>query len=211
MKRKLVITSLCLLGLVSAGQAQMKKNAVLLGGDLSYGVQKNDYINGTNLKSGNIGFSVGKFFTESKVFGIIANYGFNSQRWNSNDSLLSKSDNYNFGVFCRHYKALGKGFYFFGQGAATYGQSKQEQKPVTTKGTSFSINLTPGVSYQVLRKLQMEISLPSIAYLNIGSNNTVINNAPNNSNSKTNFFSIGSSIIGSTPLNNLSLGVRLIL
>ena len=210
MKRKLVITSLCLFGLVSAGQAQMKKSAVLLGADLSYGVQKNEYNNGSNLKSANIGFSVGKFFTESKVFGIIANYGFNSQRINSNDSLISKTDNYNLGVFCRHYKALGKGFYFFGQSAATYGQTKQDLVQSITKSKGLSINLTPGISYQVFKKLQMEITLPSIAYLNIGSTNYVVKNDPS-FNYKTNTFSIGSSIIGSTPLNNLSLGVRLIL
>ena len=81
------------------------------------------------------------------------------------------SKHYNIGVFYREYKKLATDLYFFGQLDAAYLTSNQERDysisvndaKATQRGGILS--LTPGLSYRVFKKMQLELTLPNILFI----------------------------------------------
>ena len=119
--------------------AQFKKNDILLGGQLSYSYNSNTFTqpnasypnSDQKMNSGNITISVGKALNENTVVGIDLSYlpSSTTNYQNYGPNLLKYQNNgYGVGIFFRKYKSLGKEFYLFGQGSATYNWSNQSGK-----------------------------------------------------------------------------------
>ena len=97
-------------------QAQIPKNATLIGGQFSFSAQKksNDGENWyrTN-NSQNFSISAGKAFKENKVVGLSIGYSHNKQSYS--DTIYQRFASYNAGIFYRQYAKLANRFYLFGQ------------------------------------------------------------------------------------------------
>jgi hypothetical protein len=210
---------LALLFLSCTLNGQIKKESVLLGGQISYG--KNDYgIRGLNqkYKNGTFAISVGKAYRENKVIGI--NIGYSPTRqYNYYDGVDTSnvfSNRYEFGVFFRDYKKLAKDLYFFSQLDGIFTTSKQTQRyksassdrESTQRGGSLSF--TPGISYQVYKKVQFEISLPNILFMRYAVTRPLHQVAQGNSR-KQEEFTFSSNFSNSSPLGYLGAGFRVIL
>src|ERR1700759_5458109 len=112
--------------------AQFKKNDVLLGSQLSYSYNSSStivpsgYYNSSDQKMnyGNITISLGKSLNENTIVGIDLSYipsSSNSYLGNGPSPVNYQSNGYSAGIFFRKYKSLGKDFFLFGQGTASYG------------------------------------------------------------------------------------------
>jgi Outer membrane protein beta-barrel domain len=204
-----------------AGTAQIKKSAVLLGGQLGFNNSSSDYTSNTppntpqnqKNKGANFGIAIGTAIKDNVVVGINAGYGsFKNENTVGVTSFTSTTDQYNFGVFYRQYKSLGRNFYFLGEAGIGYNGSKQTDKntpvvnDVTRKNSGVQLYLSPGISYQVSKKLQLEILVPSIVSAGYSKNKTTsqVNNSTQDQ------FSINTNLNGS-PLNALAVGFRFIL
>jgi Outer membrane protein beta-barrel domain len=219
MKKTFVL--LLFIATTAAATAQIKKGAVLLGGQLGVYNSSSDYTSNTppntpqnqKNKGANFGIAIGTAIKDNVVVGI--NGGYSSYK-NENTvgitTLTSTTDQYNFGVFYRQYKSLSRNFYFLGEAGIGYIGSKQTEKntsvvnDVTRKNSGVQLYLSPGISYQVSKKLQLEILIPNI--VNAGYSKNKITSQVNNS-AQDNFY-INTNLNGS-PLNNLAVGFRFIL
>jgi Outer membrane protein beta-barrel domain len=204
-----------------ASTAQIKKGAILLGGQLGFNNSSSDYTSNTppntpqnqKNKGANFGIAIGTAIKDNVVVGINAGYGYyKNENTVGITSFTSTTDQYNFGVFYRQYKSLGRNFYFLGEAGIGYNGSKQTEKntpvinDVTRKSSGLQLYLSPGVSYQVIKKLQLEILIPGI--VSAGYNKTKSASQVNNTTQDN--FSINTNLNGS-PLNSLAVGFRFIL
>lgn len=153
--------------------AQINKGSILLGGQISYASTNANY--GTSQpnqknKNGLFNISVGKTIKENSVLGISLAYGSSKGENNYNGSLFMnlKVNQYAFEVYYRLYKKLAKNFYFFGEFGGGYITSNQTDKDTSGNNkvkysqTGGDLYLTPGLSYKILKKLQVEILIPRI-------------------------------------------------
>lgn len=146
--------------------------------------------------------------------GLYVGYGHakSDNYYNGSYYANTKQDRYNLGVFFRNYKKLAKDFYFFGELGAGYNGSKQtdvnlpgnSQVRYTQAGAE--LYLTPGISYRVFKKLQLELVIPQIAGLQYG----VTKMTSQTSNSKQDQFQFNTNL-NSSLLSNLGLGFRFVL
>ena len=198
--------------------AQIKKGTVLLGGDVSYSTSKNSFgdVSSQKVQSGSFGLSIGKAFKENSVFGISLGYVANRQQYQDIyqvDSSSYNSNIYSAGIFYRKYKQLSKSFYFFGQVDA-YGFFGNDDNTQSTffnknKRSGGSISLSPGIAYQLCKKIQMEASIPSIFNISYATTKWTSNN-PQNYPQKSSQFSVYSNLRGQS-LGWFSVGFRFIL
>lgn len=215
MKKIYLLSALVMLTIAS--YAQIQKNAVLLGGQLSYSNNKSDFEN-LKQKSWNAvaGLSLGKAIRENTVVGFNLNYAPAKQTYQgtNGDSLITSTNRYSVGVFYRKYKNLGKDFYFFAEGNAAFiynvsENSKSSAIDYKYTQTGGSLALTPGFAYQVCKKLQFEVSVPSLVSLQyMHSKNKTSDVAYNG---KSNNFSVNSSLSNIGTLEWLGIGFRLVL
>lgn len=205
--KKIILSLLSLFFIALTSQAQIKKGAVLVGGSVGVSTSKTEGPGSTDTKSYNVNFSpmVGIAVKENLVVGGQLFFG-----TGKNDGGLTEIDNkmYGAGVFLRKYKPLGKGFYLIGQGSLSAIQQKSEVDNTITPATDqtdkqfvVSAGISPAVSYAVNNKLQLEIGLTDLVYVNY-SNRKIENN---NGTEKTNGFALGSNLFNNTALN---IGVR---
>lgn len=154
--------------------AQIKKGALLLGGQLSFNSQKNEstapnvYVSNSN--SLFISPAFGKAVKENLFVGVDLVYSHGKYQTSSTSKQLS--DGYGAGFFVRQYKALGKGFYLFGQARVggvynkqAYTDQVQANNNSSTKGFTVQLGFYPGVSYAVSKKLQVEAGFSNLAAL----------------------------------------------
>jgi hypothetical protein len=142
--------------------------------------------------------------------GIIFTYG----KSESHNTYAQQVNGYGIGFFVRRYKELGKGFYVFGQTRAGVSYNKQQnndgQVPVTNytgKGYGVQIAVYPGVAYTVGKRLQLEAGFNNLAYIQFDHLATTYNGTVNPS-SKTNNFSLGSSL---SNFSGITIGFRVLL
>lgn len=170
--------------------AQIKKNSLSLGGQLSYSSVKYQVDNfDQKSENGAIGISLGKAFKENFVAGINVSYSPSKQ---SNlplgiDTATHKYNTSQIGVFLRQYKKLAKDLYFFGEVNAAFITAEEkydfaQSGDVKARQRGGVISLTPGISYQVFRRMQLELTIPNILAMkysrtNLESQNSQIKNA----------------------------------
>ena len=220
MRKAIVLAALFTTGYLFTS-AQIKKDAILLGGQVSYNSNSNAYWNitqpsQTNQKNngGNFNITIGKAFKENAVTGIKLGYSTSKSEnsYNGTSFYNAKANQFNLGLFCRKYKKLGGDFYFFGEGGLDYFKSKQTNTDVAgnnktvVDGSSGNLSLSPGISYQVCKKLQLEILLPGIISAQYGNYKAT----PQTNNSKQEYFSINTNLNGSL-LNSVGIGFRFVL
>jgi hypothetical protein len=199
--------------------AQIQKGAVLVGGDVFFSDVKNSTSPSTNSSKSsdaNISLSIGKAFATNKVAGAYVGFGQGKSEISSVGGNIGtvKNNSFKVGAFYRQYKTLGKGFYFWGEVNAGYFGGKQTNEnnipPTTTTVTQSLVELgiTPGISYQVLKKLQIELLLPGIAALSYSTSKS--KNSTNTNTTKGTSFDFRTGLSGSV-INNLAIGFRLLL
>lgn len=208
---------LTLIATASFVNAQIKKDAVLLGGQLSYNNASNQY-SATQPEQKTSGayanVNVGKVYKDNHVVGITVGYSRGNSESNYGAGYrTSKSDSYNAGVFYRQYKSLGKDFYFFGAlNAGYFGNiindvyTDYPGKKYKSTENGARLGLTPGLSYAICKKLQLEILLPDLISLRYSDQK---NTYPLVSTKARSFYA-NTSLSGSA-VNSLGIGFQLVL
>lgn len=200
-----------------ATSAQIKKGATFLGGQISFYNSNTDFNTAQSNQKNKYAYfnvSVGKALKENSVLGLYVSYGHNKvdNFYNGNTFGNSKLDRYNVGVFYRQYKRLAKDFYIFGELGGGYLGSNQTDADLNGNNkvkytqSGGELYLTPGVSYRVYKKLQLELLIPQIAGIQYSVNKTT--SLANNS--KQDKFQFNTNLNASL-LSSLGLGFRFIL
>ncbi|HSC52791.1 MAG TPA: hypothetical protein VLC98_04190 [Phnomibacter sp.] len=198
---------------------QIKKQSILLGGQLFYYNNKNQVDNlNQKSESGTISLSIGKAFKENKVIGI--NFSFSPIRQsnflNNGDTTNLTFNRFDIGAFYREYKKLAKDFYFFTQIDGAYITANQTEHYKIASGDVKAsqrggfISLTPGISYQVFKKTQLEIIIPnilSVQYL-VTKIDSQVSQVQNSKQEQLLFYS---NLTNNTGLGLLGVGFRFIL
>ena len=168
----ILLTVLFLLQLIYSSNAQINLNRYLIGGSITY-------YNNSNPTS--VGFysnlQIGKVIKDNSVIGLIGSYSSN----NYNFSLASpnKTRSYTTGVFYRKYTPLSKKFYFYGELDASFSFSRHIQvnfnggQYYNSKSSGVAVSFIPGISYNVWKRLQMELSIPLLAFLSYSHVSTI--------------------------------------
>lgn len=101
------------------------------------------------------------------------------------------------------------------QGNALYSTNKNTSDDLgtindrTVKSNAVLLGVTPGVSYQLTRRLQAELAIADLASLQFQQSKTL--DASNTELSKVNTVGFGTGFTGNGILGNISLGFRLTL
>jgi hypothetical protein len=172
MKKGLLILSVASLFSFTTINAQIKKGATLIGGNIG-GSSENieNPAQGDGKSSGILaGIRLGKAVHENLIIGGLAAYG--SSKMKNINSYDSKSRDYQVGIFVRKYKQIATSeFYIFATGSLTAGSATRDITYLQTsaleklKRTSVNLGLTPGVSYGVNKWLQIEAGLNNLLSL----------------------------------------------
>lgn len=210
MKSKILLSLVVLLISDLSINAQVKTGRVFLGGSASY-------YNSSN--PAQVSFytntQVGKVINDNTVVGIIASYSSN----NFNSSLFSpaKTKMYSAGIFYRKYKPILTRFYFFVEFNAAYSYSKNILEYYNTsqglKSKSGGVNLSfiPGISYNVWRRMQMELALPNLASISYTRTKTIDSSLPpSTSPQKKDIYAAGVNL-NSNFLSNFAIGFKFFL
>lgn len=204
--------------LAKAGKAQIAKGSYLFGGQLGYSTNKYEYNNGLSSQknnSGSFSLSIGKATTENNVYGLRLFYNPSTTKYNNSSSiyLTSTNNGYGIGIYRRNFRKLSKDFYFFTDINASYNQTNTKDVDTASvvirdnKNYSFSIGLTPGLTYRIYKKLNLELLIPDFASASYSISKS---NLPNDNNKSTS-FTINSSLRSSAILNSVGVGFFLIL
>lgn len=192
MNLKFFLSFLFVLTYVVTSQAQIDKGSVLLGTSIGYSQikSKNGVSSGNNTKSQSfiVSPAVGVAIKENLVAGIRFNYMKTTQKSNYDYANYYNSDTKNYGgsIFIRRYVPLISRLYVFGEGNASYNiiretttqgyySGKNERK---AKGWNTGLSITPGISYGVCKKVQVELGFNSLLSASYGKTKTTYNNMP---------------------------------
>ncbi|HUZ58122.1 MAG TPA: hypothetical protein VMU83_05020 [Hanamia sp.] len=193
--------------------AQINEGSYLLGGSIGFNSSKNQNgsINKNESFYSNIQF--GKVIKDNTVAGIIASYSF------SNNGPTNKSNQFSAGVFYRKYKPLAKNFYFFGEVDALYNHSNQTYGPfqigndatrILSNGGTLSF--TPGISYSVCKRMQIELSMLNIASISYAGTKYETTSSITNSVSTVNGNNFSGNInLNTSLLSNFGIGFKFLL
>jgi len=199
-----------------ASNAQISKNAVLVGGQLSSNLifAKDDSSNA--FKNRGIGFilSLGKALRQNTLFGI--NLGYHYSRSVSEypaDQARSTAHGYAIGPYYRKYKTLDKKISLFGEAEFLFEISNErtdnrmanDDRDHHRTGGKFS--LTPGAAYQLFKKLQIEFSIPSILSLSYTRIKSEYENPAFNDTIQEYFF-LGTRFNSYAVFNSIAFGFR---
>jgi len=194
--------------------AQVSKDAILLGGDLSGYTQNQEAVSGIEYKNNSIVFSplIGFATRQNLVQGGYLQIGITKIE-NTYNLGKTKTNNFGGGYFIRKYSVIKNNFYGFLQGNAGFSYYKNYYEDSTRnleyKQTSIGIDLSPGLSFKVSKKLHLEAGLRQLASLNyqISKNNS--SSPSNNDILSSKQLSFYSSLNNFT--SNLYFGFRLLL
>ena len=202
--------------------AQIKKGAIFLGGDISFGGSNSTNnlspTQTSNSTSFGIGINAGKAVKENLIVGV--KVGFSSINYKQDPTLTTFSkdelNSFGGGVWLRKYYTLSKAFYVFADASLTSNFGKRNQQynqpvyQINQKSTNLSLTLFPGIAYQMRKRFFLEASLNNLlsigyahnTYKQTDSNGVLINS--NTSNSYSGAIGFGNS-------NPLQIGARWIL
>jgi hypothetical protein len=170
------------LSCVLTSQAQINKGSVLLGGSIGYNKGKSDtWQQDIKIKTFIFSPAIGVAVKENLVVGARFDYLKQTQNTQNDAYYSNKQDidtkNYGGGLFIRGYVPVINRLYVFGEGTASYTVLKETTTQTTTynekmvrktKGYSTGLSFTPGVSFAVSKKFQIEggfNSLFNVSYL----------------------------------------------
>jgi hypothetical protein len=214
--QKKILLVIFISSFVTAVHAQIKKGAIFLGGNIGFSIQDSKTTQATapGFDDKNTYVSIspvfGKAIKDNLILGADIIWSYSKV-----ESSLQKTHAYGAGVFIRKYKELGKGFYVFGQtriggsynsleNGYTNNQASSYDK---TTGYSAAINIYPGVSYSISRKLQLETGFNNLAYLSFDHSKR-IENFNGGVSVVSNTFGLGSSL---SSLSGFTLGFRVLI
>lgn len=171
MQKRMLLT-IFVFAVAATVNAQIKKGALLLGGQLSFSSQKNESTAPNAYTTSNNSFFVspafGRAIRENLIIGFDLLYSHGKYQTSPNAKQLS--DSYGAGFFVRKYKELGKGFYLFGQARAggsynsqRYNDFIQGANNASAKGFTAQLGIYPGVAYAVSKKMQLEAGFSNLA------------------------------------------------
>lgn len=193
---------------------QIPKKTLLIGGRAVYGSNDNESSRTFNRKTNdfNISISIGKAIKENKVVGILAGYSNTKMTDEINTSNTYNSNYYDLGFYYRQYKTLGKGFYLFGQSDLTGTIGKRKQTISAGKETEANyyggtIAFSPGVSYQICPKLQIELSLVDLFSISYNEMKTT-DDTPIEDHYYNKNFSVNTNLKDLGSLGNLAIGLQ---
>lgn len=215
MQKKILPVLISAVIITAAADAQIKKGAILLGGQLGFSIQKTQTQNFPDTKNSGINISpaFGKAVKDNLVTGVDIFIGYNKYQ-NIYSSDRQTQNDYGLGFFVRKYKELGKGFYLFGQARAggyynsrDYTSTQVPGSSNTMKGYSVQLAVYPGLSYAISKKFQLETGFNNLAYLQFDHSKAI--HAGNTSPSSiSNGFSLGTSL---SNFSGLTIGFRFLL
>lgn len=161
---------------VISAQTNIPKGSLLLGGDISFGTTHYEDINSrtSNSYGFNISPSIGVAIKENLFAGLSLGVGLVKNAFNNGPYIdSSKLNTYSYGVFIRKYKPLKNNFNIFLQGNLYGFNAKKEYYSLSSntesqKDLGLGFSLTPGISYAINSKLQLEAGLNSILGIGYG-------------------------------------------
>lgn len=191
--------------LLNTANSQIRKGALFVGGSLGVAAQKGSSQPGGDSETNGLYFSpaIGKAIKENLILGanLLTSYSDSE-----NDFSSGKRRSYGAGVFLRKYLPLGKGFYLFGEGSVRGAFRRDEFKHLITpnnvtetKEWSVTAGIYPGVAYAINNKIQLEIGLNNLAYVQYNNTKTESPNAKTKNNGLdigTNLGSSGALVVG---------------
>ncbi len=206
MKKILVFNFLFIL-FTSASYSQINKGSVLLGGNIGFSTSKTK---DTSLENNSVSISpvIGIAIKQDLIVGINFSYAHNKNNLYVTSSQV-EGESYGAGIFLRKYIPLGKGFYLFGETGLNYLNSSDTYTYPSQKNElkvqTITINLYPGVSYAISKKLQLEFGLPQLVTLGYSTTRDVVNGATTQKTNGVNFNASASSF------SSFILGFRILL
>jgi hypothetical protein len=218
--RKALLLVAVIISFASITHAQITKGRILLGGTLAYG-RSTGYnppnVSDPQVQQGlTINPSFGKAVKDNLILGIEASFYSLTQKYRSS-TIISKyrSQSYGGSIFLRQYVPILKQFYFYAQAAAGANknrtwQTSNDQTLNDTQGWGASLNLTPGLTYAITKRLYVETGLNGFALLSYNHSKTKFtdSNSGTVSTAKGSNFGISTSLGSSSGLN---IGFRLLL
>jgi hypothetical protein len=198
-------------------QAQIGKGSVWLGGNIRYNKYKYNP-NFPNSRVITIRPAIGIATKENTVAGIDISYSNSLGDYiYSNGTSQQKIKTYGAGVFIRKYLPVINRLYIYGQARAGYNNNRAKFKSeydnivseTEQKGWDVMLDFSPGVSYAVNKKLQLETGLNNLISLQYSKMKSEWKDTRNpGSQDKTTSFSAG---INLDNLTQFHLGFRLLI
>lgn len=193
--------------------AQINEGRYLLGGSASFNSASAPQYSNPKYEALHTNIQLGKVVKDNTVAGLILSYSY------FNNGPTNKSEQFSAGVFYRKYKTLANNFYFFCEGDAVYSHITSTQGIFQTgsNGTKnwsngAALSFTPGISYSVCKRMQMELLMPnifSLSYSHLQTENTSTGTTFTSS-TKGNSFSANANL-NSNLLNNFGIGFKFLL
>ncbi|MEO8771095.1 MAG: outer membrane beta-barrel protein [Ferruginibacter sp.] len=176
MKTKLLLAIIFIFSIFSSfAQDKLPKGSLLLGGNIGFSSSKSE-IEGQrtdHITSFSISPSAGIAIRDNLFFGLSLGYSHGKERITTNGMVddSTKFNTYSYGVFLRKYKPLKYNFSIFLQANLAGNNSKYNYSPnsnvfdLSSKGFGAGASLSPGISYAVNSRLQLEAALNNIVSL----------------------------------------------
>jgi hypothetical protein len=180
MKQKFLLSALFVCMFFVSTQAQIGKGSAWLGGNIGYSQSKSDYVNSPDQKTEVLQFSpsVGTAIKENLIAGISLGYTENTQKNTNPNGNYAKTTSkyYGGGIFIRRYIPVVTRLYLIGEATAYYNSGKitttevysTVNSKVTTKSWNTSLSFTPGISYGLTKKVQLETGFNSLFAVGYG-------------------------------------------
>ena len=210
MRTKILLTVVIFIAAIYSSNAQINIDRYLIGGSINY-------YNTTNPTT--VGFysnlQIGKVIKDNSVIGLTGSYS--SNNYNYTVASPNKTRSYTSGIFYRKYTSLAKKFYFFGELDASYSYSRNIQQNYNggqyynSKSSGVAVSFIPGISYNVWKRLQMELSIPSLASLSYSHISTIDSSLPSSvSPQKRDSYAVGINL-NSNIISNFAIGFKFLL
>lgn len=173
MKLKIFVATATTSLFLLTANAQVSKNTWMAGGLVQY--TSNKFEQGTpqgfnnKQRSAIVDLSVGYVFRDNQVLGLVATYA--PSRYTTSSASGGgklRSDTKGVGAFYRAYKPLNNKFYVYGQATALYTRQKMTADGIwlhNSKANTGSLSIAPGISYAILKNVQLELSIPNLVQL----------------------------------------------
>ena len=205
--KKIFTLSFLFILFASALHSQINKGSVLLGGNVGFSTNKTK---DTSLENNSVSISpvIGIAVKQNLIVGISFSYGHNKNNLYA-PNAQAESESFGAGIFARKYIPLGKGFYLFGETGLNYQDYSNTymypSQKTELKIQSININLYPGISYALSKKLQLEFGLPQLVTLGYSKSRQIENDVMTQKTNGVNFNASASSF------SSFILGFRIFL